>query len=64
VTRGSRLFFRSLFYEGPVLTHLEKVQPLPPELQAEIAMRVSNFIALARTVSQMRPGFLFMICDP
>ena len=30
---------------------MEKVRQLPPEAQAEIAMRVSNFIELARPVS-------------
>jgi hypothetical protein len=45
------MFLRSLFYERTVLSHLEKVRQLPPEAQAEIAMRVSNFIELARPVS-------------
>src|SRR5262245_15086783 len=45
------MFFRSLFYERTVLTHLERVRQLPPEAQAEIATRVSNFLELARPVS-------------
>ena len=45
------MFLQSLFYERTVLSHLEKVRQLPPEAQAEIAMRVSNFIELARPVS-------------
>ena len=45
------MFFRSLFYERTVLAHLERVQQLPPHVQAEIAMRVSNFIEQARSVS-------------
>jgi hypothetical protein len=45
------MFFRSLFYERTVLNHLQKVRQLPPGVQAEIAMRVSNFIELARPVS-------------
>ena len=45
------MFLRSLFYETTVLSHLERVRQLPPEAQAELAMRVSNFIELARPVS-------------
>jgi hypothetical protein len=45
------IFFRSLFYERTVLRHLEEVEQLPPEVQAEIAMRVGNLIELARPVS-------------
>jgi hypothetical protein len=45
------MFLRSLFYERTILGHLEKVRALPSEVQAEIAMRVSNFIELARPVS-------------
>src|SRR5262249_11481257 len=45
------MFLRSLFYERTVLTYLERVRQLPPEAQAEIAMRVSNFIELTRPVS-------------
>ena len=47
----SQLFFRSLFYERAVLSHLEKVQRLPPNVQADIATRVGNYINLARTAS-------------
>jgi hypothetical protein len=46
--RVSQMFFRSFFYERMVLSLLEKVQRLPPNVQAEIAIRLSNFIALAR----------------
>jgi hypothetical protein len=45
------MFLRSLFYERTVLTYLERVGRLPPKAQAEIAMRVSNFIELTRPVS-------------
>src|SRR6187200_3394724 len=45
------MFSRLLFYERNVLSHLERVRQLPPEAQAEIAKRVSNFIELARPVS-------------
>jgi hypothetical protein len=45
------MFFRSLFYERTILLHLEKVEQLPAEVQAEIAMRVGNLIELARPVS-------------
>jgi AcrR family transcriptional regulator len=45
------MFLRSLFYERTVLSHLERVRQLPPEAQAEIAMRVGNFLELARPVS-------------
>jgi hypothetical protein len=45
------MFFRSLFYERTVLRHLERVEQLPAEVQAEIAMRVGNLIELARPVS-------------
>ena len=43
------MFFRSLFYERTVLSLLEKVQRLPPNVQAEIAARVGKYINLART---------------
>src|SRR4029450_11005195 len=45
------MFFRSLFYERTILRHLERVEQLPSEVQAEIAMRVGNLIELARPVS-------------
>jgi hypothetical protein len=45
------MFFRSLFYERTILRHLERVEQLPAEVQAEIAMRVGNLIELARPVS-------------
>jgi hypothetical protein len=45
------MFLRSLFYERTVLSYLERVRQLPPEAQAEVAMRISNFIELARPVS-------------
>jgi len=45
------MFLRSLFYERTVLGHLERVRQLPPEAQAEIAMRVGNFLELTRPVS-------------
>jgi hypothetical protein len=48
------MFLRSLFYERTVLRHLERVRQLPVEVQTEIAVRVSNFIQQARTVSDER----------
>jgi hypothetical protein len=45
------MFLHSLFYERTVLAHLERVRQLPPDAQTEIAMRVSNFLELARPVS-------------
>jgi hypothetical protein len=45
------MFFRSLFYERTILEHLERVEQLPAEVQAEIAMRVGNLIELAKPVS-------------
>jgi hypothetical protein len=55
------MFFRSLFYERTILQHLERVEQLPPEVQAEIAMRVGNLIELAkasqrRAVAAVRPN--------
>ena len=44
------MFFRSLFYERTVLSHLERVEQLPAEVCTEIAMRVGNLIDLARPV--------------
>jgi hypothetical protein len=43
------LFFRSLFWERTVLSVLEKVKRLPPNVQGEIAARVGTYINLART---------------
>ena len=34
-----------------MLSHLDKVQGLPPNVQADIAARVANYIKLARTTS-------------
>jgi hypothetical protein len=45
------MFFRSLFYERTILQHLDRVGQLPPEVQAEIAMRVDNLMELARPIS-------------
>ena len=45
------MLFRSLFYERTILRHLERVEQLPAEAQSEIAMRVCNWIELARPVS-------------
>ena len=45
------ILFRSLFYERTILRHLERVEQLPAEVQAEIAMRVGNLIELAWPVS-------------
>jgi hypothetical protein len=42
------MFFRSFFYERTVISLLERVQKLPPNVQAEVATRLSNFIAMAR----------------
>jgi hypothetical protein len=35
-------------YERMVLSHLEKVEQLPPEIQTDIAKRVSIYLELAR----------------
>jgi hypothetical protein len=43
------MFFQSFFYERTVLSLLEKVQRLAPNVQAEIATRVGHYINLART---------------
>jgi hypothetical protein len=43
-----KTFFRSLLYERAVLSHLDKVQGLPPNVQADIATRVANYITIAR----------------
>jgi hypothetical protein len=45
------MFFRSLFYERNVLMHLERVQQLSAEVQAEIAKRVGDFIEVGSSVS-------------
>jgi len=45
------MFLRSLFYERTVLMHLERVRKLPVEVQIEIAMRVNNFVELARSAN-------------
>jgi hypothetical protein len=45
------MFFRSL-YERTVLRHLERVEQLPAEVQAQIAMRVGNLIELARALAR------------
>ena len=45
------MFFRSLFWERTVLSLLEKVQDLPPNVQAEIATRAGDFIKLASAAS-------------
>jgi hypothetical protein len=44
------MFFRSLFYERTILSHLERVERLQTEVQAEIAMRVGNLIEMAKPV--------------
>ena len=41
------MFFRSLFWERTVLSLLEKVQKLPPNVQADIARRVGDCIEIA-----------------
>jgi hypothetical protein len=43
------MFLRSLFWERTVLSLLEKIGQLPPNVQAEIATRVENYIGLARS---------------
>jgi hypothetical protein len=43
------MFFQSFFYERTVLSLLEKVQRLPPNVQAEIAARLGKYINFART---------------
>ena len=46
--RGA-MFFRSLFWERTVLSLLEDVQALPPNVQADYAKRVSGYIERAST---------------
>ena len=43
------MFFRSLFWERTVLSLLEDVQALPPNVQADYAKRVSGYIERAST---------------
>ena len=43
------MFLRSLFWERTVLSLLEKIGQLPPNVQAEIATSVENYISLARS---------------
>jgi hypothetical protein len=43
-----KTFFRSLLYERAVLSHLDKVHGLPPNVQADIATRVANYLTIAR----------------
>ena len=43
-----KTFFRSLLYERAVLSQLDKVHGLPPNVQADIATRVANYITIAR----------------
>jgi hypothetical protein len=45
------MFFRSLLWERTVLSLLEKVEHLPPNVQAEIAARAGEFIKVAQTAS-------------
>jgi len=42
------MFFRSLFYERTVLSLLEEVKQLPDHIQAEIGVRVGNYIIEAK----------------
>lgn len=41
----------SFSYEGSVLSHLEKVQRLPADVQVDIAKRVDSYIKLARAAN-------------
>jgi hypothetical protein len=43
------MFFRSLLWERTVLSLLEKVEHLPPNVQTEIATRAGDFIKVAQT---------------
>jgi hypothetical protein len=45
------MFFRSLLWERTVLSLLEKVEHLPPNVQAEIAARAGDFIKVAQTAT-------------
>ena len=42
------MFFRSLLWERTILSLLEKVEHLPPNVQAEIAARAGEFIKVSR----------------
>jgi len=43
------MFFRSLFWERTALSLVEKVQRLPPNVQAEFSTRVGSYIDIAST---------------
>ena len=45
------MFLSSFFYERTVLSHLERIQCLPENVQAEIASRLRTYIKLARVAS-------------
>ena len=45
------MFIRSLLWERTVLSLLEKLEQLPPNVQAAISERVTNFIILAKSAS-------------
>ena len=43
------MFFQSFFYERTVLSLVEKVQRLPPNVQTKIAAQLRKYIDLARS---------------
>ena len=43
--------FPSFSYGGSVLSHLEKVQRLPADVQVDIAKRIDSYIKLARAAN-------------
>jgi hypothetical protein len=47
----SQQMLPSFSYEGSVLSHLEKVQRLPTDVQVDIAKRVDSYIKLARAAN-------------
>jgi hypothetical protein len=47
----SKQMFPSFSYGGSVLSHLEKVQRLPADVQVDIAKRIDNYIKLARAAN-------------
>jgi hypothetical protein len=47
----SQQMLPSFSYEGSVLSHLEKVQRLPADVQVDIAKRVDSYIKLARAAN-------------
>jgi hypothetical protein len=50
-------------YEKVVLSHLQKVGQLPPEVQADIAKRVGTYLKLASAAETDEQGLLMLLRD-